>query len=81
MKTTVEISNSLIQETRQLASRENKTVRALIEEGLRRIIAERKRKRIFKLRKASFQGKGLQPQAAGASWERTREMIYAGQGG
>ena len=81
MKTTVEISNGLLEEARRLASREKKTVKALIDEGLRRIIAERKQKSAFKLRKASFKGDGLQPHAAGTSWERIRDMIYEEQGG
>ena len=37
-----------------------------MEEGLRKIVAERKRAKAFRLRKASFRGKGLQPQMAGA---------------
>ena len=83
MKTTVEISNSLLEETRRLAAREKKTVKALIDEGLRRIIADRKQKKksAFKLRKASFKGSGLQPHAASSSWERIRDMIYEEQGG
>lgn len=63
-----------------MASRERTTVRALIEEGLRRIITERKKKRRFRLRRATFKGNGLQPQVAGASWERIRDMAYEGRG-
>lgn len=81
MKTTVEISNSLLEETKRIAAKEGTTVRALIEEGLRRTIAERKQKGAFRLRRATFKGKGLQPQVAGASWERIREMAYEGRGG
>lgn len=81
MKTTIEIPNSLLEEARRLAAREGTTVRALVEQGLRRIIAERKQPRVFKLRKASFKGKGLQPGVADASWERIREMAYEGRGG
>lgn len=80
MKTTVEIPNSLLEEARKLASRNKTTVRALIEEGLRRIIAERKRASRFRLRKATFKGKGLQPQVTGASWERIRDIVYEGRG-
>jgi hypothetical protein len=80
MKTTVEIPKSLLEETRKVASRERTTVRALIEEGLRRIITERKKKRRFRLRRATFKGNGLQPQVAGASWERIRDMAYEGRG-
>jgi hypothetical protein len=81
MKTTVEIPDSLLEAARKLASREGTTVRALVEEGLRRIIAERKRARVFRLRKATFKGDGLQPHVAGAPWERIRDMAYEGRGG
>lgn len=40
MKTTVEISDNLLEEVRKLALREKKTIRALVEEGLRRVLAE-----------------------------------------
>jgi hypothetical protein len=80
MKTTVEIPDSLLGEARKLAARENTTVRALIEEGLRRVLTERKDAGAFRLRKASFGGQGLQPGAAGASWERIRDMAYEGWG-
>jgi hypothetical protein len=81
MKTTIDISNHLLDEVRKLAAREGKTIRALVEEGLRRILAEHERGRRFRLRKATFKGEGLQPEAAGASWERLRELAYGGRGG
>ena len=81
MKTTIEISNSLLEEARKLAANEGTTVRALVEQGLRRIVAERKRRGAFKLRKATFNGNGLQPGAAGATWEQIRDAIYEGRGG
>jgi len=80
MKTTVEISKSLLEEARKLASREGHPVRALIEGGLRRIIAERKRAGAFRLRKATFKGNGLQPHVAGVPWERIRDIAYEGRG-
>ena len=62
MKTTVEIDDSLLREARKLAAREGTTLRALVEQGLRRVLAETKRPRKkFKLRKASFKGDGLVP--------------------
>ena len=81
MKTTVDISDSLLEEARKQASREGTSVKALVEEGLRRIISNRKRKSVFRLRKATFKGKGLQPHAADASWEQIRDMTYQGRGG
>jgi CRISPR/Cas system-associated protein Csm6 len=81
MKTTVEIPDSILEEARKLASRERTTVRALVEEGLRRILGERKRAGAFRLRKVSFKGEGLQPEVSGASWERIRDIAYEGRGG
>ena len=81
MKTTVHIPDSLLEEARKIASQEGTTIKALIEEGLRRTIDNRKRARTFRLRKATFRGHGLQPDAAGASWEQIREMSYGSRGG
>jgi len=80
MKTTVEIPDSLLEQTKRLALRENTTLRALVEEGLRQIVAERKRAKAFRLRKASFRGKGFHPQMAGAGWQQIRDTIYEGRG-
>lgn len=70
MKTTIDISDPLLHETRKLAAKEGSTVKALVEQGLRRVIAEKKSAGgAFRLRKASFRGKGLQPGAKDAGWE------------
>jgi hypothetical protein len=83
MKTTVEIADPLLKEARRLATREGVTLKALIERGLRQVVAETAKKGAapFHLRKASFKGKGLQPGARGATWERLRELAYEGRGG
>jgi hypothetical protein len=59
MKTTVEISDPLLDEAKTVAAREETTVRALIEEGLRRVLAERSKRKTFKLRMVTFRGKGI----------------------
>ena len=81
MKTTIEISDSLLDEAKRLAAKEGTTVRAYVEQGLRRIVAERKTRTMFRLRKATFKGQGLQPGVQDATWERIRETIYQGRGG
>ena len=80
MKTTVQIPDSIFEEVRKIAHHERTTLKALIQEGLRRIIFERKRRGRFKLRKATFKGNGLQPHLAGASWDKIRELSYEGRG-
>jgi len=81
MKTTIEISDSLLDEAKKLAAKEGTTVRAFVEQGLRKVVAERKSRGVFRLRKAAFKGKGIQPGIEDATWERIRETIYQGRGG
>jgi CRISPR/Cas system-associated protein Csm6 len=81
MKTTIQIPDSLLKEARKLANEERTTLKSLMEEGLRRIVSERKRRGRFKLRKATFKGKGLQPHLAGATWDQIRDLGYEGRGG
>lgn len=81
MKTTVHIPDALLEEVRGIAARDNTTLKALVEEGLRKVIGERKQTKAFKLRKATFKGEGLQPHLAGASWDRIRELSYEDRGG
>jgi hypothetical protein len=81
MKTTVEIPQTLLDEARKLASQEGTTLRALVEEGLRRVIAERRQAGAFRLRKATFKGTGLQAGVAGVPRERIRDLAYEGRGG
>lgn len=82
MKTTIEIADALLHEAKQVAAEEGVAVRALVEQGLRRVLDERKRRKPgFRLRKASFKGRGLQPGVAGADFERLRELAYEGRGG
>ncbi|MFN8627229.1 MAG: type II toxin-antitoxin system VapB family antitoxin [Candidatus Binatia bacterium] len=81
MKTTIQIPDSLFEEARKVARRERTTLKALVEQGLRRIVAERSRRGVFHLRKVTFRGQGLQPHLAGAPWEQIREVSYEGRGG
>lgn len=82
MKTTVEISDALLHEARKVAARKGVTLRALIEQGLRGVVvSDKKHEEPFKLRRASFKGKGLRPEFRGASWEKLRDAVYEGRGG
>ncbi|MSP61931.1 MAG: DUF2191 domain-containing protein [Myxococcales bacterium] len=81
MKTTIEIASPLLQEAKAVAAEERTTVRALVEQGLREVLAERRKRARFRLRKASFRGRGLHPDAAEGSWERIRDLAYSGRGG
>jgi hypothetical protein len=80
MRITIDIADALIEAACRLAAREGATVRALVEEGLRRVLADRDARARFRLRGASFRGQGLQPEVREGSWERMRERIYQGRG-
>jgi hypothetical protein len=80
MKTTIDISDPLLREARKVAAREGTTLRSLVEQGLRRVVAEKKRRPAFRLRKASFKGRGLREELRDAGWERLRDLAYEGRG-
>ena len=65
MKTTVDISDALLEEARRWLPGIAPRARALIERGLRSVLAERNSASQFRLRKATFQGEGLQPGSGG----------------
>jgi hypothetical protein len=79
MKTTLEISDPLLREARKIAARENTTLRALVEQGLRQVVSEKKKDKPFRLRDASFKGNGLHPDVANLSWDEIRDLVYEGR--
>jgi putative antitoxin of VapBC-like toxin-antitoxin system len=80
MKTTIELSDAALDEARRVAAREGTSLRALIEEGLRRVLAERRRRPGFRLRRVTFGGEGLAPEFSGESWPAIRDSIYRERG-
>lgn len=80
MKTTIEIADGLLREAKAVAAREGTTIRALLDEGLRLALKRRRAQPRFVLRKATFKGRGLRPELAGAPWNRFRELAYEERG-
>jgi Arc/MetJ family transcription regulator len=80
MKTTIEITDSLFARAKQAAVDDNTTIRALVEDGLRKVLDEREQRKPFKLRDGSVGGRGLKPEFAGAGWDKIRDAIYEGHG-
>ena len=74
MKTTLEIADPLLREARKIATRDNTTLRALVEQGLRQVVAEKKKDKPFRLRDASFKGDGLQPDVANLNWQEILDL-------
>ncbi len=81
MKTTIDISDPLLAEAKAVAAREHRTLRELVEEGLRRVLEQpAKPARRFKLRDASFKGRGLRAELASEGWDAIRAISYEGRG-
>ena len=80
MKTTINISDPLLREARKVAAREGTTLRALVEQGLRQVVNEKRKRKQFCLRDASFGTGGLRPELRGAGWRQILELAY-GRGG
>jgi hypothetical protein len=76
VKTTVEITDSLLEQAKQLAAARSTTLRQIIEEGLRNLI-ETKHERPFRLRDGSFGGPGTLRKLV---WDEVRDEIYQGRG-
>ena len=83
MKTTIHIPDSLFNEARKVANQEKTTLKALVEEGLRKVVAEHRDRKPegFKLRQAAFKGQGLQPLVASVTWDQILDLSYEGRGG
>ena len=80
MKTTVDLPEGLLREVKRAALEERTTVRALIEQGLRIVLSDRRQSAAFALRKASFRGDGLVAGSSLRDWNDVRDLIYAERG-
>lgn len=76
MKTTIEITDSLLAEAKKLAAARSTTLRQIVEEGLRKVIEE-KPKKPFKLRDGSV---GDPNKVQKLNWPEIWKEIYKGRG-
>jgi Bacterial antitoxin of type II TA system, VapB len=76
MKTTVELPDDLLREAQQIARAEGTTLKSVLEEGLRAVIARYRSSQQFTLRDVSVEGRGVNPELADAGWARIREISY-----
>lgn len=81
MKTTVDIPDGLFKQLKNKASRENTTMKALIQAALRGYLAAAKTPpKKFKLKDGSFGGQGIRPGLDESDWAKIRELAYEGRG-
>lgn len=77
MKTTIDIADPLLSQAKRIARERSTTLREIVEEGLRRVIEEKPRKKPFRLRDASVGGEGM---VKPMTWDEIRDIIYEGRG-
>ena len=78
MKTTIDIADDLLKRSKQLAKREGSTLRAVLEEGLRLVLKERRTPGSRAFRFPTFGKDGLNAEFRDADSEKIRTTIYGG---
>ena len=82
MKTTIEISDVLMQEMKDFAVRRNTTMRTLIETALRLYLDKQKNAvQEYRFRNHSYKGHGVCEVVQEGDWNYIRNIIYDGRGG
>jgi Bacterial antitoxin of type II TA system, VapB len=77
MKTTLDIADPLLREAKQLAARDGTTLRALVEQGLEKVVAERKRpEKTREWTIKPFHGQGLTDEFKNVGWAKIRNAAY-----
>ncbi len=79
MKTTVEIEDALLARARSLAQRTGRSMRSLVEEGLRRCLEDQRQPARYKLPDRSVGTVGDQNPLETLSWQDLRDQIYSGR--
>jgi len=78
MKTTIDIADPVLAQAKKLAARQGTTVKALVEQGLRRVLADKQREAGFKFEPVTDK-RGPAPYEP-LDWDQVRDIIYEGRG-
>ncbi len=82
MKTTVELSDALMEELKKTASEKGSTMRELLEAALRLYLdRNNSEKSSYQFVNHSFKGNGVCEGIQEGAWETLRGLIYEGRGG
>lgn len=79
MKTTIEISDPLLAQARRHAQRTRRSVRALVEEGLRLVLRAEQQRPPYRLPDRSVGSEGTANPLESLSWQDLRDEIYGGR--
>jgi hypothetical protein len=76
MKTTIDIPEPLLHQARERAARDGTTLRALVEKGLRQVLAEKPEAEPFNLKQVTFGGDGTVSALNRDDWDNIRDRAY-----
>jgi hypothetical protein len=79
MKTTIEISDALLARAKRLSRALGKPLRALVEEGLRRVLEHEPPRSRYRLKDHSVGTSGGRNPLEDMSWQDLRDAIYGGR--
>jgi hypothetical protein len=79
VKTTVELPDALLQRAKRYARKTGRPLRALIDEGLRRVLDEPARASAYRLPDRSVGEPGARNPLASYGWSELRDEIYGGR--
>jgi hypothetical protein len=79
MKTTIEISDALLERAKRYARKSGKPLRALVEEGLRRVLEASPMSTRYEVPDRSVGKSGDPNPLEGLSWQDLRDEIYGGR--
>ncbi len=79
MKTTVEIHDVLLERAKRHAKATGQPLRAVIEDGLRQVLAAPKPRTKYRMQDARYGNPGDPDPLSRYSWEEIRDIIYEGR--
>lgn len=79
MKTTVEINDMLLERARHRAKETGQPLRAVIEDGLRQLLAKPLPKTKYKMKDLSYGNPDDPDPMQNLTWEEIRDIIYEGR--
>ena len=80
MKTTIEISDNLLSQAKQMAHEQKVTLRSIVEAGLVQALKERSQRTAKPIQPVVFGGNGLNQEFKDRPWQAVRDAAYEGHG-
>jgi hypothetical protein len=81
MMTSFDVPVALINEVRRLANAQNRTISALVVEGLDAVVDRYRRQQpVYRLPDVSVDGDGVAPELSGVAWHEMCAAVYGSRG-